>query len=37
MKKIIEKVEAFMELGGTKKDIVFLALSGLSLIISILI
>ena len=35
MKKIIGKVEAFMELGGTKKDIVFLVLSGLSLIISI--
>ena len=35
MKKIIEKVEAFMELGGTKKDIVFLVLGGLSLIISI--
>ncbi len=35
MKTIIEKVEAFMELGGTKKDIVFLVLGGLSLIISI--
>ena len=35
MNKIIEKVEAFMELGGTKKDIVFLVLGGLSLIISI--
>ena len=35
MKKIIEKVEAFMKLGGTKKDIVFLVLGGLSLIISV--
>lgn len=35
MKKIIEKAESFMELGGTKKDIVFLVLGGLSLIISI--
>lgn len=34
MKKMIEKVEAFMELGGIKKDIVFLVLGGLSLIIS---
>ena len=35
MKKIIEKAESVMELGGTKKDIVFLVLGGLSLIISI--
>lgn len=35
MKKVIEKVEQFMELGGTKKDIVCLALSGVALIISI--
>ena len=35
MKKIVEKLEAVMELGGTKKDIVFLVLGGLSLIISI--
>ena len=35
MKKIIEKVEQVMELGGTKKDIVCLVLSGIALIISI--
>lgn len=35
MKKTIEKVEQFMELGGTKKDIVFLIISGIALIISI--
>lgn len=35
MKKIIEKVEAFMELGGMKKDITFLVISGIALIISI--
>ncbi len=35
MKKIIEKVEDFMELGGTKKDIVFLIISGIALIASI--
>ena len=34
MKKIIEKAEAFLELGGFKKDIAFLVFSGLSLIIS---
>ena len=36
MKKIIEKAEAFLELGGFKKDIAFLVFSGLSLIISLL-
>ncbi len=36
MKKVIEKLEALMELGGTKKDIVFLVLSGISLLLSIL-
>ena len=35
MKKFIEKVEAIMELGGTKKEVVFLILSGLSLVISV--
>lgn len=35
MKKIIEKIEDFMELGGIKKDIVFLVIGGLSLIISL--
>lgn len=35
MKKIIEKVEQVMELGGTKRDIVCLVLSGIALIISI--
>ena len=35
MSKIIQKIEWLMELGGTKKDIVCLILSGLALIISI--
>lgn len=35
MCKIIEKVESFMEIGGTKKDIVFLAVSGAALVVSI--
>ena len=35
MKKVIEKIEEFMEIGGTKKDIAFLVLSGIALIISI--
>ena len=35
MRKVIEKVEQLMELGGTKKDIAFLAVSGVALIISI--
>lgn len=35
MKKVIEKIEAFLELGGTKKDILFLVISGIALIISI--
>ncbi len=34
MKKVIEKIEQFMELGGTKKDITLLVISGISLIIS---
>ncbi len=35
MKTIIEKFENFMELGGMKKDIVFLILSGIALLMSI--
>ena len=35
MNKFIEKTEAFMELGGIRKDIAFLVLGGLSLIISL--
>lgn len=35
MENIIGKVEEFMELGGKKKDIVFLVLGGLSLMISV--
>lgn len=35
MHKIIEKVERILELGGTKKDIIVLILSGIALIISI--
>lgn len=34
MKKFTDKVEHFMSLGGTKKDIVLLVLAGISLIIS---
>ena len=35
MKEILEKVEEFLELGGIKKQIIFLIISGLSLIVSI--
>lgn len=35
MKKCMEKLEAVMELGGMKKDIVFLILSGVALLCSI--
>lgn len=35
MKKVIEKVEQFVEMGGTKKEIVFLGISGLALIVSV--
>ena len=35
MEKVIEKIESFMELGGVKKDLTFLVLGGLSLIISL--
>ena len=35
MKNVIEKTEAFLELGGMKKEVLFLALGGLSLIISL--
>lgn len=35
MKKIIGKIEGFMELGGMKKDIAFLILSAIALVISI--
>ena len=35
MNKFIEKTEALMELGGIRKDIAFLVLGGLSLIISL--
>lgn len=35
MKKVIEKVEQFMELGGMKKDIAFLIISAMGLIVSI--
>lgn len=35
MKKIAEKIEAIMELGGVKKEIAFLVLGGLSLVISL--
>ena len=35
MKKIIEKMEGFLEIGGIKKDVAFLVLSGCSLAVSI--
>ena len=35
MKKIIEKIERFMKLGGIKKDIIFLCASGISLALSL--
>ncbi len=35
MKRVVEKIEAFMELGGTKKDITFLVISGIALLLSI--
>lgn len=35
MKNFLEKVERFMELGGAKKDIALLIISGISLIFSI--
>lgn len=33
---IVEKIEGFMELGGMKKDITFLCIGGLSLVLSLL-
>ena len=35
MRAILEKVEGFMELGGVKKDIALLVISGIALIVSI--
>lgn len=35
MKKLMQKIEDFMGLGGTKKDIAFLVISGVSLLCSI--
>lgn len=35
MKKAMEKCEAFLEFGGTKKEIILLILSGISLILSL--
>ena len=35
MKKVIEKIQQFLELGGIKKDIVLLVISGISLLLSI--
>lgn len=35
MKRVIEKLEHFMELGGVKKDITLLIISGIALVISI--
>ncbi len=36
MKKILLKLEELMEIGGTKKDITFLVLGGISLVLSLL-
>lgn len=33
MKKIMGKLEEFLELGGTKKDIILLVISGISLLV----
>lgn len=35
MNSIVEKIERFMDLGGLKKDIILLAISGVALLISI--
>lgn len=35
MKKITDKIEWFMNLGGTKKDVTFLVISGIALILSL--
>lgn len=35
MKKLMEKLEKLMDAGGTKKDIIFLAVSGVSLLCSL--
>ncbi len=35
MKKIMDKLECMLEVGGTKKDIVFLIISGIALILSL--
>lgn len=35
MKELMNKLEAFLELGGTKKDITFLVISGIALILSL--
>lgn len=35
MKKIMGKLEEFLELGGTKKDIILLVISGISLLVSL--
>lgn len=36
MKKVIKRIEQFVEIGGTKKDIIFLCISGVSLVLSLL-
>lgn len=35
MKKLMKKLEELLEIGGTKKDIAFLIISAISLIISL--
>ena len=36
MNKIVEKLESLLDLGGTKKDITFLVISGIAIILSLL-
>ena len=36
MKKLIEKLEELLDLGGTRKDIIFLVISGIAVILSLL-
>ena len=36
MKRLTEKIETFMEVGGTKRDIICLILGGISLLLSLL-
>ena len=37
MKKIMEKLEGLLEIGGIRKDIALLAISGISLLVSLFV